>query len=714
MATSTSAYLERRGCLHLDDLEAAFSKSDLPENIREEVHACLLTLIECVAGDTVDWLKYYELRKSNLNGLFFQCDEFANLSAETPLFAVNRSSFGNAGAIVEKHGIDNFGALIGELRKGISPLPAGMGKKKERDLWQRLLNLAYQVREDASVLNKLAAQHPLGGESPAQQSDVRAKLFDEMSEEVRNLSIGCLHLGAKAKKLKDAGLDTVGRLACTEITDLLNMPSMGRRTVERIEAALKALVGAQDEAGMVDWEEYTEAIGIELFPIEVSQSISFSGILQSLPEVLETAFLICESEEDCTILSKRIMAPPPERLTLEATSELFSEKVTRERVRQKEAKILERLADALIDDDYTGANFRFRPQFTHPWKVAADFFSDHPSDISFNDFVLGLEHAWKLNRQDFSSVLPLITAIITGELASGEDYRSAILYDTSAFHEGEYPVDDLPLKTLQIRKSAQVLNQSGIYSVGDYIRAVKTGKISVSESSHTRSVYDSIHDLARCTYADGSVDWWQYAELSGVAFLPRIDANDPRQFLHSIVPTAVDVLNSRRLSAIAAEVFRLRSSVGLEGRPTAEALAAQLGGHGSSVKRIETDMLRFLRAVFIERNLAIATAHISARFLNQWSFVESCFEDWENDTDRILIRLSQGWGLEKDEVTIYLPSIVAIVTGYPMGRLGRTYKNQERASLIEFDDVIEQDNQKGASENLEPQRIVLRGFRRRH
>ncbi|MFV1446585.1 MULTISPECIES: hypothetical protein [unclassified Phaeobacter] len=716
LSPGTSTLLENQGYIFIEDLESALSSNSLKQEAKEDLLANLLRLVSCIKGANVDWIEYYEGCEDGLHELFFVCPEFDGIDSENPLFSVNRKSFGNAGAMFEREGLKSFGELLDALRIGILPLPSGLGTKKLAAFWAQLLSLAKEARSDNSVLSRLAALHPLVSPVPNRNtSREEPEIISVLSEQARELTIGCLHLGPKTRKLIENGLSTIGDLASAPQSALLDIPGMGKATTKRIDGALTAIAESQSPDGSIDWEVYCEGMDIGLFPEEPHEG-SFSQILAHLPAVLKDAFEACESEEDGIILASRIMAPPKERLSLEAVGDLFTEKVTRERVRQKEAKILTRLANALIHDDYANAPYRFRPEFSEPWKAAAEYFSKSDDDISFVDFVNGLEEAWSVPRREFANALPLVTAIITGELAVGKEFQSSVLFDTTPFTKGDHPIVDLPLKLLQVHKSAAVLQEQGLATVGEFLTAIKSGVLSASDTTHTRRVYDSIRMLAKCTYPDGLVDWWKYSDLTEVAFLPILDVNEPLCFLESVIPTTVSVLNSRKISAHAADVFTRRSSVALLDRPTTEALASDLGGFGSTIKRIETDLLGFLSDVYIGQNLAISTVHLSAAFLEHWAFVAECFKKADGDTSLAANMLAAGWDVEKEQITPYLPALVAIVTGYPMGRLHRYTKLQHADAQKTKHDIrdVPTIQEKEDVEEFAPQRIVLRGFRRGH
>ncbi|WP_156916863.1 hypothetical protein [Leisingera aquimarina] len=97
-------------------------------------------------------------------------------------------------------------------------------------------------------------------------------------------------------------------------------------------------------------------------------------------------------------------------------------------------------------------------------------------------------------------------------------------------------------------------------------------------------------------------------------------------------------------------------------------------------------------------------------------FIAECFEEADGDTNLASEMLATGWEVEKEQISPCLPAMVAIVTGYLMGRLHRYKKLQPADVQIPkhgIRDIPTFQEEEGV-EDFAPQRIVLRGFRRSH
>ena len=712
--------LEELGCVCLSDISGLLATYELDDEISDVLAETSAALMACISDATIDWLKFYERSEFECNGLFFQCAEFSSVGLDTPSFAVNRASLGNAGAMLERAGLDDFGVLIRNLREGIPVPPPGMGNIKILELWESLTRLAKSVRDDASVLEKYAQRYPFYSSIGEQELRSTSKQVsgeeisqNELSELALSLDIGVLHLGPKTEKLRGRGISTVRELLSVSLTEILSWQGMGRSTTSRIQEGVEALKRAQAPEGDIDWEIYCEHMQLILLPKQsLSQTMSETILL--LPSVIEETVLAGETDENRLILEKRIMKPPAERMTLEAVSELMPVKITRERVRQKEAKILQRLASALIYNDYAQSPYHFRPEFTAPWSKAANQFASSEDEISLNALVEGLEMAWGVSRDIFSEQLPLITAIITGDLASGDEFKRALPVEMPLLLQGSGLALDLPLKQLQIGKAANSFADSGINTIRDFLGAIASGDVEIGENRATKTTYEQINILAQCVEETGEIDWSLYVETVDVPRLPQVFVDSPSSFLEAIVPTGVSVLQARQLSIRAADIFEMRSSVGLMTRPTTEAMAAELGGHAPSIKLVETKLLNFLNDVFIEGNVAIARAHVDEAFLSYWSTIDRTFHRFDGDVEHLQRELCDKWGIAKKDLNKHMPAIVAILTGYPMGRLTRFSKVDRKTAPSPRNSHVQKAQDPREELGFVPRMVSLRGFRRTH
>lgn len=174
--------LEELGCVCLSDISGLLATYELDDEVNGVLTETSAALMACISDATIDWLRFYERSEFECNGLFFQCAEFSSVGLDAPTFAVNRASLGNAGAMLERAGLDNFGILIGKLREGIRVPPPGMGRIKILELWQSLTGLAKSVRGDASELEKHSQRYPFY--SSTGEQELRSASEHVSSEEI--------------------------------------------------------------------------------------------------------------------------------------------------------------------------------------------------------------------------------------------------------------------------------------------------------------------------------------------------------------------------------------------------------------------------------------------------------------------------------------------------------------------------------------------------
>ena len=711
--------IETLGCKTLTDIVGVLTNPELPAKSRQQLATHSFRLLGCISGHDVDWLSYYEHPGFEPKGLYFHCIEFRNIDAKNPVFAINRDSFGNAGAMLERAGYPSFGLLIDHLRTGLSELPLGFGDKKLREFWSALIDLANAAREKPETLKEWALRYPLGittkSETEVGEITIPTKgitAAPELSPQVRALDLGVLHLGKKTDTLRAQELMTIGDVADCSRWKILSLPYMGKTTASRITDGLEALASAQRPDGEADWETYCDLMQLKLLPAQPLEG-SFAQTIALLPLVIEETILSGEPEDNRIILENRIMKSPADRLTLEAVGELMPTQITRERVRQKEAMILRRLAASLVHGDYAKVPYHFRPEFTAPWRKAAEHFSSIEGDMSLNELITGLEIAWGIPSEAFQDQLPLITAIITGELPTGDDYRKLMPVNANLLSQGAGNALSVPMKFLQMKKAADALAAEGIVNVSDFLNAAAFDRIDVGKGP-AGGARRHIGFLAKSVDSEGNIDWQNYAELAEVPVLPENAPSSPQHFLQQIIPTAVRVLEARQLSAIAPQTFQLRTAQALQNRPTTEALAVDFSVHGPTVKMVETKLLKFLHEVFLDRHLSIARAHVRIEFLDYWSEINHAFDEVDGDAELVKRVLTGRWGVSANELESELPAIVAIMTGYPMGRLGRYTKIQTKTVPAIEVNREQLKTERAPTEESLPQRVVLRGFRRTH
>jgi hypothetical protein len=191
--------------------------------------------------------------------------------------------------------------------------------------------------------------------------------------------------------------------------------------------------------------------------------------------------------------------------------------------------------------------------------------------------------------------------------------------------------------------------------------------------------------------------------------LPEEVTGTPQTFLKILNPALTRLLEIGNPIGRSSIIFARRTSHPVEVRITTEVLARELNTHGPTVKRAETELLQFLNEVLIGGNFAIAGVHVREDFLSMWREVATCFGEADGDVARFKTDLASRWLVDQADVARVLPTLVAVLTGYPYKRLGRHTRMQTptRVSPVFLPPI-------GQFEQDLPVRIVLRGFRRRH
>ena len=655
-----------------------------------------------------DWYAYWEARGFEFHEMWLTCHELEEFDKNTPVCAINRDSFGSAGAMLARAGYHTLGVLAEGLRSGIGDV-AGMDGKKRADFFSRLVDLVYGLRAGQLCSRSLASRFPLvvDGNNGARDT-VKAKMAYEFHEEVLSLGIEVLHAGAKTKALIAAGYRNVGDLAAVGSSTLIALPGMGRSTVRKIEKALQSLQDAQDQTGNIDWDRYCDTIDIPLLPVDnvPLDGNSFAAMvgvtLGQLGQTLHEPVLQ-------KIIASRISKPPHQRATLEDIGSSLSEPITREGVRQKEAKLLAALAAALVNDDYAHLEVHFRPEFANYWKRAAAHFADAEEDITFAAFVDGLIETWGADRSILLEHLPLIATVITGEVMTTSVFGDATRLDPRLLTLSE---DDrsVPLRHLQIGRAARGLRQHGIETIGDLISNIRQGTVSRASGAHYRTAIAHLDQVVASLDENQHFDWKTYLETIEARTVPNDDLSGPAEFMRNLATNVSAILAANPPRMRSYKIFVLRTARPIATRLTMEKTAEVLDTHGSSVKREETDTLAWLNEVILGDDQALAGVALRPVFVGIWHRISEIFDEANGDAERFQRYLAATFGIDEGDVEPAMPTMIAVLTGYPYGRLGR-HRRMAPVSIVED----EEPNGTGeVADVTTPARIKLKGFRRTH
>jgi hypothetical protein len=522
----------------------------------------------------------------------------------------------------------------------------------------------------------LSAQHqplPDGGSGP------------DLCAQARALPIGTLQLGPKTRWLQAAGYQSVGDVADASADALRRVQAIGRSTIETICRRLDALRSASLH-GSIDWKLFASSAGFPLIPETAVRS--GPDMLSVLPAVLESLSPLLKDDASRDILANRLVRGPRDQATLEQIGLRAVPTVTRERIRQKEKKLLRQLSGALLWDDGGDLEIQFHPTFSSWWhRAAAEF--DGVEEIGFDEFSRRLAAVWDVPVHALLEQIPFIIAIVTGEPQMSASFRAAVRLDPK-LRQLDAAAGATPVLRFRLGRRGFRLAAAGIVKLEDLIAAASQGRL-------PHELDDQLAAISASVTETGSIDWDSYARAAGLPSIPAEPPADPDTFVIGFGAIICTLLDGIRPSDRAGRIFDLRTRHPAGSRMILEAVAAELSTHQPTVKREETELLQALHDVLLDHEFAEVPFWIDRDWLRYCAAAHDVFMSCDKDYPAFRSALSHHWRLPAAAVELAAPGLWAIFSGYPEGR-------PRKAAAADMVQLVPP----------EPGRIRLRGFRRVH
>lgn len=348
-------------------------------------------------------------------------------------------------------------------------------------------------------------------------------------------------------------------------------------------------------------------------------------MLKEISDVLSDPTLV-------DILLNRLAKKPSAQMTLEDIGTNANPKVTRERIRQKEKKLLHQIAGGLIWDEYGGLDLIFRPEFSAWWRTAADHFEGQ-EEISFEDFVSGLTKVWGAEPEDVLRQLPIILSIVTGEVQMTATFRKAHRLDSIYFGDLPSSTKKLEFKKLRLGKTACQLSNHGYDTVEEFVDGCLTGEVFDVAKHPAKRVIDHLNRVKSVLNSQKEIDWNAYAEMEGLKSLPFNLRKSPEEFSRYLKEDLTEMIRNLNMYKGSEGVYSLRTSRPPRTRKTLAAVAEALNTHGPNIKRIETVLLERLNDLIISRDFSCLGYWLCGHFLSCWREAEAAFQLSEKNYD---------------------------------------------------------------------------------
>lgn len=520
--------------------------------------------------------------------------------------------------------------------------------------------------------------------------------------ELRDLSIGVLHLGKKTRTLRRAGFRTVGDIENVRAGQIFRIPTVSEATAALLIRNRQALLESWSDETGIDWGRYCASIEVPLLPHHCRPA-SGEEFLACLPDFLSELAHSLPDKNLAVILQERICRPPGRQKTLEEISLSTTPRVTRERVRQKETKLLSQLTGGLLSDDYGGLDIHFRPEFTRWWRRAADRLS-HLEEVEFEKLMEALSDAWNVPNDAVMSHLPVILAIITGEPQMTGEIRAVSRLNPRLFGVLRGELSLLPVSRLRLGKYARNLIDGGAATFGDLVSMLQGDGLGPARGKAGIIAAQQANLLATCISDRGTVNWESYREANSLACLPPQPVSGATEFVSGLFGAVGEILSACQPTKRAPDIYRLRTSRPIANRMTLQAVADQLEALVPAVKREETVFLRFLNEVLIGHDYSALPIWLEQSWLKYWDDARDVYKSSSSDYANFTDSLAWKWRLTVREINTAAPTIWAVLTGYPNDRrLKRTAIKQPVLEKLPDE-----------ATHLRVGRIRLRGFRRTH
>jgi hypothetical protein len=515
----------------------------------------------------------------------------------------------------------------------------------------------------------------------------------------RLLPLAMLHLDQKVEVLEDAGIATLGALVDKSPEDLMRLPGLGKSAVTHIAGRLEQIGQSVDSQGCIDWRAFCKAASLPLLP-SGSGPRSGSEFLTLLSPLAEELAHHLADPLERAILVDRLTRPREEQRTLEELARGLDVPLTRERVRQREKRLLDSLSEALLFGEYSGLALHFDPDFSSYWAAAMRHL---PADgeMTFEAFCQCLCSCWEVTLHELFAHLPFITAVLTSRSQAPPSLRAAKGVTAQSFAKLGISTKEMPIYRLPLGRHAGELDQAGLNDIGALIEALRFNRLGQVRQETIKEAGRLLHALNNASTAEGAIDWQVFADLAGFSLIPSIRMDNASVFMATVRDNVAQALAEGRITARSVDIFNLRTCKPRAERPTLETVGRALSVFGSGVKREETQFLKALNAQLVQLDMSVARVFYRPEFLDYWSESARIYQASAGSYDRFVLLLQTRWGLSAREVAQGAPTLWAVIDGYPRGKPRRRAVRHEAGVGV-------------AAPLVAGGVVKLRGFRRVH
>lgn len=693
LQTSTAAYFEFYWIQH-----------------EREIGHRLQTLASAIRNGKPDWPAFWNSIGYDFTFAAARLDYAFGLDEKTRSLRIEALNLGKAVFSFNADQIHTVGDLVDRLAHGL-PDYRGFGKNK---MWQ----FACGLREFIATINSEGTSSSLVANSedfpipghtgnfpiPKYRGVLQytARNRQRMSESAKSLTLGQLHLHKEIPKLHRIGVESLEQLFTLFEDGLPIIRGAGKMARINLLKTVTCADNAISESGDMDWDLFAQIADIPAFPDPEVPLNTGSDFLASLDGVVLNLTTQCFDEVESATLVDRLIPSKKASATLEELGSRFG--VTRERIRQKQKKVIESLSAAVLENDYQNLSFRFTQRFSQFWRDAAKHFGQNDA-ITYQEFIEGLTEVWKVKRHQIIPHLPLIYAFLTSNSTLPSEFNNLSSFPPEVF--GIKSPQDLgrPFNSLHPTKSlAKAADKSGVRSLGQFLGALQSGSFTTNKTFIDALTSTILLPLSKAVTPQGGVAWQEYYRLKGIPCIPVSESNSPASFVEQAVEAMATFINETEITGRSKEIFRHRIVPESAERKTLYETGALLGCAGPQIKREENELLERLHDAIFADDYTAAGVHFSDPFVQHWKKARKVYRQAKTQLFFAEL-LSIEWDLPASDLLKIVPMIACVVEGRPQGYTGKRFLNPS-PSITAADQID------GAPVVLSV--VRLRGFRSVH
>tara|TARA_B110001469_G_C9648165_1_gene329002 strand:- start:151 stop:2316 length:2166 start_codon:yes stop_codon:yes gene_type:complete len=648
---------------------------------------------------TFDFENFYR-KGTAFNQLFLKMPSFDDAIKKLQDVALEERNFGKSIFWLKQNDIHTYGDLWVRLTDGIES-KEGLGSLKLELIWNAILDAADKPEVSIQYHTKEAPKPSIHRIAGYINTNFQCS---KLSPQAACRPLTELHMGSKVATMNAFGIYSLEDLWQDFNQGLRPMKFFGLKSLSHAVSVSTHISSSLNPNGDINWGSFCDHASIPHIPMHSTTS-SGEQFLELIPLVLQEVIEASADPAEKDILTHRLTKSRNEQKTLREIGAFHG--ISRERIRQKESRVLAELSNSLLYGEYKNLEYRFKPDYCHYFQLAANALMG-VSEITLNQFLRKLSETWSVSVSSIIVHASFITAVLTNKAMTSPEMNAHKALPPLLHEELPSSIHEIALHNFSFHKYLDVFLLHNISTFGEAVDKVKADSLPIPQRGRAfqllNQVFESIEKLLRRGF-DPNQNWKeQYAELNQIPWLPASgEVLTVEDFLESIKPTLRELLNQKCYKKYSIEIFDLRLSVKKDERLTANLTGDKTGAHGSGIKTCETQMLKQLHQQLIDKDHRDVEVFFHDSFLTYWQQADSIYQA-NQDFTRFHYELAKHWKTTAKNLDDYIDLIWSVLNLYPHGRNYSKPKGRQKRSAIEQPHAPRDQKSIGI--------IKLRGFKR--